>query len=65
MRQVKFVSLYGQDECSIIGKLFKNGEVKDLTDEDAALVLRNSNFQDVTVTSSSAKAVAKSAASEG
>lgn len=65
MRQVKFVSLYGQDECSIIGKLFKNGEVKDLTDEDAALVLRNSNFQDVTVTSSSAKAVAKPAASEG
>ena len=60
MRQVKFVSLYGQDECSIIGRVFKDGEAKDVTDEDAAIILSNPNFQDVTVSKPAASSFAKS-----
>lgn len=49
MKQVKFLDLWGQGSVDVpdIGKRFHAGQVESLTDEEAALLKGNGNFEEV------------------
>lgn len=46
MRRVQFVSLHGTSEVDVpdVRLGFKNGDIKSVTDEQAAILLTNPNF---------------------
>lgn len=50
MKVVRFTSSHGQQEVSAVaaGVVFLNGEEKTVTDEQAAVLLTNADFSEVT-----------------
>lgn len=49
MKSIKFESLHGQDEVHApdVGMYFKNGQIRQVSDEDAVILLSNPNFKEI------------------